>query len=101
MSTPTLEDDINLLKGANNFLAQRIALQEQIGHQLREAQQSELATIQSLCKELTKLKSQIAVLSVRQTALESKLDQGDQGGDDGELPLLLKNSGKKSNKDHR
>lgn len=100
MSAQNQEDDINLLKGAINFLTQRIALQEQIGHQLREAQQSELATIHGLCKELAKLKSQIAVLSVRQTALESKLDQGDSG-DDGELPLLLKNSGNKSNKNHR
>ena len=100
MSTQNIEDDINLLKGAVYFLTQRIGLQEQIGHQLREAQQSELATIHGLCKELTKLKHQIAMLSVRQTALESKLDQGGDG-DDGELPLLLKNSSNKSNKNQR
>lgn len=98
MSAQNQEEDINLIKGAINFLTQRIALQEQIGHQLREAQQSELATIHSLCKELSKLKSMIAVLSSRQTAQEN---QGKQGGDDGELPLLLKNSGNKSSKNHR
>ena len=95
MTTQHLEDDINLLKGTINFLTQRIALQEQVGIQLRDAQQAELATLQSLSNELGKLKSQISILWVRQSA---QGNQGKQGEDDGELPLLLKNSGNRLNK---
>ena len=95
MTNQAMEDDIALLKGTLNFLSQRIALQEQLGEQLRQAQVSELNTFRAFSDQLNKLKAEIKVLSIRQTAMQG---EGGNGQEDEGLPLLLKNSGKKLNK---
>lgn len=91
----TLATDLGLVKSAMQYLSQRTAFQEQQAEQLRQAQKAELQAIQACAKQLEKLKAEIKVLSLRQTAME---DEGRKGQEDEGLPLLLKNSGKKSGK---
>lgn len=91
----TLATDLGLVKSAMQYLSQRTAFQEQQGEQLKQAQLSELKAIKAFAQQLEKLKAEIRVLSIRQTAME---DEGRKGQEDEGLPLLLKNSAKKSGK---